>query len=461
MKKSPLIALGFYLLSTSCLLAQDQGSNNAILVSDYGGFLTAVAASDPYCIYDEKSASDLIVRSGAPGSYSYETSVGKNTSLMNYLSWTDIIRCYKWLQNGRAIGGEDMSGMEEERVSSTGTDLFLKSNKINTVDFLSVPFLVSQTSSGNNDVSSTLWKEGEEVLLLAAALIIPAGTMQYDREEDVVRSGNMRYSQSQGAVTMREDAARIAAAFSSLQMSDDDSVDDSFVFQGRISSGGKTQSRRKNNVNDTLSKHTTFPRLLGTQRQATDSSSVQTKQSLLRWDSSTVYTQPLLNVLPGKRRPETRRSSSMRESFSAIGSLSPLTCKELPALKAPAPPFQKNILSGEASSPDVKVKAVLAKIAQRRIQYTPSEIMSVLKRNEIPTISAVEGIPASNAMWQLLSRKLEKITPGTVIVNNNKLLKVGSQGIELYPPASGAEWYLFPETVDFYIEQGVLTNVGN
>jgi formylglycine-generating enzyme required for sulfatase activity len=69
----------------------------------YTDFLNAVAATDPYSLYDTDMNSDAkggISRSGAAGSYSYSAKTDMGDKPVNYVSWFDAARVSNWLMNG-------------------------------------------------------------------------------------------------------------------------------------------------------------------------------------------------------------------------------------------------------------------------------------------------------------------------------------------------------------------------
>lgn len=88
----------------------------------YVEFLNAVAASDPYELYNPQMGSDSrggIVRSGSPGSFTYTVKPnavgqGPNSSDYTYLnkpvvyvSFYDSLRFVNWLENGQGSGGTE------------------------------------------------------------------------------------------------------------------------------------------------------------------------------------------------------------------------------------------------------------------------------------------------------------------------------------------------------------------
>ena len=85
-----------------------------VTIQQYTDFLNAVAATDPYSLYNTSMASDLniagISRSGTSGGYSY--SVINNGGLsgnrpITYVSWFDAARFANWMQNGQGSGSTE------------------------------------------------------------------------------------------------------------------------------------------------------------------------------------------------------------------------------------------------------------------------------------------------------------------------------------------------------------------
>ena len=78
--------------------------------SQYADFLNAVAATDPYSLYNTSMASDArsgITRSGSSGSYTYSVRSNMGDKPVNYVSWFDAARVANWLQNGQGSGSTE------------------------------------------------------------------------------------------------------------------------------------------------------------------------------------------------------------------------------------------------------------------------------------------------------------------------------------------------------------------
>jgi len=82
-----------------------------VTIQQYTDFLNAVAASDPYSLYNSNMGTDLniagIWREGSSGSYTYRVITdGINTGdrPVAYVSWFDAARFTNWMQNGQLTG---------------------------------------------------------------------------------------------------------------------------------------------------------------------------------------------------------------------------------------------------------------------------------------------------------------------------------------------------------------------
>ena len=71
--------------------------------SQYAAFLNAVAATDPYSLYNANMGSNArggITQSGSSGSYIYSVRTDMGDKPVNYVSWFDAARVSNWLMNG-------------------------------------------------------------------------------------------------------------------------------------------------------------------------------------------------------------------------------------------------------------------------------------------------------------------------------------------------------------------------
>jgi sulfatase modifying factor 1 len=78
--------------------------------SQYVDFLNAVAATDPYSLYNTLMGSNArggITRSGVSGSYTYAVKANMGDKPVNYVSWFDAARVANWLHNGQGSGSTE------------------------------------------------------------------------------------------------------------------------------------------------------------------------------------------------------------------------------------------------------------------------------------------------------------------------------------------------------------------
>jgi len=85
-----------------------------VTIQQYTDFLNAVAATDPFGLYDENMALDLnvagISRSGTSGEYSYSVINNGGPSgnrPITYVSWFDAARFANWMHNGQGSGSTE------------------------------------------------------------------------------------------------------------------------------------------------------------------------------------------------------------------------------------------------------------------------------------------------------------------------------------------------------------------
>ena len=76
-----------------------------VTAGQYTEFLNAVAATDPYWLYDTQMSSGgsgcQIQRLGSPGSYAYTVAPDWENRPVNFVSWGDAARFANWLHNGQ------------------------------------------------------------------------------------------------------------------------------------------------------------------------------------------------------------------------------------------------------------------------------------------------------------------------------------------------------------------------
>jgi len=79
----------------------------------YTDFLTSVAATDTYSLYNTNMGSNArggISRSGSSGSYSYSAKTNMGDKPVNYVSWFDAARVSNWLMNGALSSSSTETG---------------------------------------------------------------------------------------------------------------------------------------------------------------------------------------------------------------------------------------------------------------------------------------------------------------------------------------------------------------
>lgn len=92
-----------------------------VTIEQYTQFLNAVAASDPYGLYNQSMGTDVrvagIQRSGSNGSYTYEVMMPSGTNPaggdspgngpITYIDWFDAARFANWMHNGQGSGSTE------------------------------------------------------------------------------------------------------------------------------------------------------------------------------------------------------------------------------------------------------------------------------------------------------------------------------------------------------------------
>ena len=99
--------------------------------AQYTVFLNSVATlSDPYSLYNtdmagpqpsRRSGNGGIIRTGAPGQYSYAPRAGHEQSPVCYVSFYDAVRLANWLHNGGGLGSDTESGAYSITTTPTTT----------------------------------------------------------------------------------------------------------------------------------------------------------------------------------------------------------------------------------------------------------------------------------------------------------------------------------------------------
>jgi len=88
-----------------------------VTTGQYAAFLSAVAASDPYGLYDARMWTHAqgckIERNGAPGSYAYAVAADWADRPVNFVGWGDAARFANWLHNGQPSGAPGLATTED------------------------------------------------------------------------------------------------------------------------------------------------------------------------------------------------------------------------------------------------------------------------------------------------------------------------------------------------------------
>lgn len=93
--------------------------------ADYLEFLDAVAASDPYGLYNDAMATDPrggIVRTGSEGSYAYALKPNMADKPVNFVGWLDAARYVNWLENGKQTGAPGAGSLDDGAFDLTVAD---------------------------------------------------------------------------------------------------------------------------------------------------------------------------------------------------------------------------------------------------------------------------------------------------------------------------------------------------
>jgi formylglycine-generating enzyme len=84
-----------------------------VTIEQYTAFLNAVAATDPYSLYNPRMATDLniagITQNGSSGGFSYSV-IGSGNRPITYVSWFDAARFANWMHNGATSGASTETG---------------------------------------------------------------------------------------------------------------------------------------------------------------------------------------------------------------------------------------------------------------------------------------------------------------------------------------------------------------
>jgi sulfatase modifying factor 1 len=105
-----------------------------VTAGQYTAFLNAVAATDPYSLYNE-NMSDWsgcgITRSGSPGTYTYSVASPFVNLPVNFVSYGDALRFANWLHNGQPTGPQADGTTEDGAYSLNGATGGLELMQVN------------------------------------------------------------------------------------------------------------------------------------------------------------------------------------------------------------------------------------------------------------------------------------------------------------------------------------------
>lgn len=91
-------------------------ASNEVTVGQYVEFLNAVASNDLHELFEpqmESSAWGGVVRSGAPGNYSYSMKPHYENKPINFIGFWDAARFANWMHNGQPSGEQNASTTED------------------------------------------------------------------------------------------------------------------------------------------------------------------------------------------------------------------------------------------------------------------------------------------------------------------------------------------------------------
>jgi formylglycine-generating enzyme required for sulfatase activity len=96
-----------------------------VTAGQYTAFLSAVAATDTYGLYNVKMWTQAegckIERTGSPGSYAYSVAPDWANRPVDFVSWADAVRFVNWLHNGQPTGAQDVTTTEDGSYFLNGT----------------------------------------------------------------------------------------------------------------------------------------------------------------------------------------------------------------------------------------------------------------------------------------------------------------------------------------------------
>ncbi len=86
-------------------------ARNETTIRQYAEFLTAVAGSDPYSLYNQSMSTAHVAgisRAGVPGSYVYSVIGDSGEKPITFVSWFDAARFCNWVHNGQGAGSTEV-----------------------------------------------------------------------------------------------------------------------------------------------------------------------------------------------------------------------------------------------------------------------------------------------------------------------------------------------------------------
>ncbi len=99
-----------------------------ITVAQYIEFLNAVAANDPYGLFNTGMDANGVVRLGEPGSYTYQVGDGSPNAMTHWgnrpigsIAWCDAARFANWMENGQPSGLLTGVGTQDAWLTEDGT----------------------------------------------------------------------------------------------------------------------------------------------------------------------------------------------------------------------------------------------------------------------------------------------------------------------------------------------------
>jgi formylglycine-generating enzyme required for sulfatase activity len=98
-------------------------ARNETTISQYTGFLNAVAATDSYGLYNPSMSASYvggITQAGSSGSFTYSAAPGSEDKPVTFVSWFDAARFANWIHNGQPVGLQVASTTEDGAYTLSG-----------------------------------------------------------------------------------------------------------------------------------------------------------------------------------------------------------------------------------------------------------------------------------------------------------------------------------------------------